>query len=333
MVFTSDSAMTAYQAAQEGIVFYDVRKAGLLRVEGPDQIAFLQRQTTNDLSLLSPSRSIVSVLVNPAARILDVLCLFLEDTGLYALTLPGYAASTAQFLRSRIFFMDKVSLQDLSLEYAQFEIDGPQAGALLLKLGFDHAPKMDETITTHFNEAQLRAIGRRGLKGIGYLLLARADQAQALRDTLQAHRAEELSPEIHQVLRVEAGNPGAETELNNEYTPLETGLEWSVSADKGCYTGQEVIARQITYDKITQHLVGLQLEALISPGERLWVEGKSVGTVTSVISSPTFGAIALAVVRRPFHLPGTQLSTENNSGSPSLVATVTSLPFRSHSKP
>ncbi|HLA98616.1 MAG TPA: glycine cleavage T C-terminal barrel domain-containing protein [Anaerolineales bacterium] len=328
MAITTDQSDSAYQAALQGVVFFDIRDGGVLRVEGPDQLAFLQRQTTNDVDLLSPSRSLVTVLVNPAARILDVLRLCQEGSGIDVLTLPGYAASTARFLKSRIFFMDKVSLQDLSQEYAQIELDGPNAGALLRKLGFEHAPELDEVILARFNEAQIRAIGRRGLIGKGYLLLAHAEQAQALQAALRAHQAEELSSEIYQILRLEAGLPGAGAELNEQYTPLEAGLAWTVAADKGCYTGQEIIARQVTYDKITQHLVGLHLEAAIPPGERLWAEGKPVGTATSVVASPTFGQIALAIVRRPYHAPGTTLTASAEPGDPGLRARVVTLPFR-----
>ncbi|UCH60135.1 MAG: aminomethyltransferase family protein [Anaerolineales bacterium] len=333
MAITTDPANTAYRAALEGKVFFRVKDPGVLRFEGPDQSPFLQRQSTNDIHLLTPDRALVSVLVNANARILDVLTLFQEGSGLNALTLPGYAASTAHFLRSRIFFMDKVSLQELSQDFVQFELEGPKAGELLHELGFDHTPVLDESITTMFHDGHLRVIGRRGFLGTGYLLLASADQAGELLAALHSYEVAELTPDIHEVLRVESGIPGAESELNNQYTPLETGLTWAVATEKGCFTGQEIIARQITYDKVTQHLVGLQLEALLPQGEKLWVEGKPVGTVTSVVSSPTFGPIALGVVKRPYHEPGTPLSTDAKSDVSGAQATVTSLPFRPHALP
>ena len=329
MVQASNQLMTAYQAALHGVVYFNVSEAGLLRVEGSDQIAFLQRQTTNDVQLLRPTRSIVTVLVNASARILDVLRLISDEAGINLVTLPGFAASTYQFLKSRIFFMDKVSLSDLSQAYVQVELDGPQAGAFLSKLGFDHVPELDETITISFHDFPLQAIGRPGLSGIGYLLLAPARQAQETQTFLAEQGAYELSPEIYHLLRVEAGLPGAGAELSQQFTPLEAGLAWAVSAEKGCYTGQEVIARQITYDKITQHLVGLRLEAAVSPGEKLWGEGKPAGVVTSIAASPQFDLIALAVVRRPFHSPGSLLSAAATPESAGVQAKVVPLPFRS----
>ena len=119
---------------------------------------------------------------------------------------------------------------------------------------------------------------------------------------------EQLSPESHHILRVEAGLPAAGAELTEEFTPLEAGLEYAVSGAKGCYTGQEVLARQTTYDKVTQHLVRLRLEAPAGAGERLWAGDKVVGVITSAAVSPRFGPVALGVVKRPHHEPGSELT-------------------------
>jgi folate-binding protein YgfZ len=101
-------------------------------------------------------------------------------------------------------------------------------------------------------------------------------------------------------MRVEAGLPAAGAELSEDYTPLEAGLAAAISSTKGCYTGQEVLARQITYDKVTQHLCGLRLTRRAQPGGRVWApDGSPVGRVTSAATSPRFGEIALAVVKRP----------------------------------
>ncbi len=119
-----------------------------------------------------------------------------------------------------------------------------------------------------------------------------------------------LSPDSRHILRVEAGLPAAGAELSEEYTPLEAGMEHAVSGDKGCYPGQEVLARQVTYDKVTQRLVGLKLSEPVTPGKRLLAEGKPAGVVTSAAVSPRFGAIALGVVKRPHHEVGTRLEVE-----------------------
>jgi folate-binding protein YgfZ len=135
-----------------------------------------------------------------------------------------------------------------------------------------------------------------------------------------------LQDQTYQILRVEAGIPAPRAELTEDYTPLETGLGWAVAEGKGCYTGQEVIARQLTYDKVTQHLVGLRLNRSAQPGKRVWAEGKPAGAVTSAVHSPRFGEIALAIIKRPHHQAGT-LVHAGDTEAQSIPATVTSLPF------
>lgn len=78
---------------------------------------------------------------------------------------------------------------------------------------------------------------------------------------------------------------------------------------KGCYTGQEVIARQVNFDKVTKQMVGLRLEEDLNSGKRVWsLENRQpAGNVTSFATSPRLGSIALAVLKRPFHEPGTQV--------------------------
>jgi folate-binding protein YgfZ len=97
--------------------------------------------------------------------------------------------------------------------------------------------------------------------------------------------------------------------LTGEYNPLEAGLAWACADNKGCYTGQEIIARQITYDKVMRTLVGLVAAHPLTPGAEVMAEGRSVGQVTSAAHSPGLDApIALAVVKRPANTPGTQVT-------------------------
>jgi len=101
----------------------------------------------------------------------------------------------------------------------------------------------------------------------------------------------------------------------------------AISLDKGCYTGQEVIARQITYDKVTKRLVGLRLDNPVEAGERVWADGKPSGKISSSVISPSFGPIALAYLKRPYHQPGSKVWVAKSSEQAGLPAVVTKLPF------
>lgn len=238
----------------------------------------------------------LTVLVSPTARILDVLRVVQQGDAILVLTLPWHGSATLSYLQRRIFFMDKVSLTDASPKVCQFDLEGPQAEQALGRLGFDTTPGIDEVALMDFNGKPLRAIGQRGLAGAGFRLLADAPSQAELK----------------------AGLPAAGAELSEEYTPLQVGMEHAVSGSKGCYPRQEVIARQVTYDKVTRHLVGLKLEQPVTAGTPLLAEGTPVGVVTSAVVSPRFGAVALGVVKRPHHEAGTPLEVDG-AGSAGVV--------------
>ena len=313
-----------YQAALSGAAFYWIPQAGYLRLRGVDRLAFLQRQTTNDVTLLSPSHSVLTVLTNPAARILDVLRLIHEtDDEIGLITLPGQAGETARFLKSRIFFKDQVSLVDASPEVIQMDL----GGSLLAGLGLPDPPEPGMVIRGEIEGAAVRVIKQPGFARMGYRLLAPSAERESLEAALVRQGSIRLSEASYHVLRVENGLPAVEAELTSDYTPLEVGLEAAVSTTKGCYTGQEVIARQLNYDKVTQHLVLLRLQAPGQTGERLWVDGRPVGLLTTVVHSPRFGPLALAVVKRPYHQPGTSVIIGGDGKSGGTPAEVAELPL------
>ena len=305
--------------------FYEQEKPGYLRITGDDRHTFLQRQTTNDINLLSPERSLVTVLTSPTGRILDVLWVIDEDEAFGVLTLPGQGEQTFNFLSSRIFFMDKVSLVDASHEICQIDLLGPGASEFLQELGAVRNPQENETLSIKIAQIPVRVLFQRNAD---HRLLIPREACHQVLNELENNGATQLSPESYEILRIETGLPAAGHELTEDYTPLETGFQWTISDNKGCYTGQEVIARQVNYDKITRQLVGLLMSDVPQIGGTLYPLNKEqpVGKITSLALSPRFGPIALAIVKRPFHQPGNELVT--HSEEQNITATTTALPFQ-----
>jgi tRNA-modifying protein YgfZ len=298
---------SGYEAALERAAFYIYRSPGYLRVHGEDRLDFLQRQTTNDLLSLQPGRAMETVLTSPTARVQDVFTVFMDEgDSLGVITLPGYALKTTNFLKKRIFFRDKVSVTDISHEYVQMEVGGPSASEMLLKLGIHFPPGEGSLAEGDFQGQRLVLFSKAGIFLQGCWILAHAAQDAPLTEALASAGAEQISDEAYEMLRIEAGVPAAGKEITEEYTPLELNMEPAISSEKGCYTGQEVIARQINYDKITRRLVGLHLDADVSLPARVYVDGKPAGEVTSVIQSPRYGILALAILKRPYFKPGTK---------------------------
>ncbi len=325
----SQQILSGYHAARENCALYRVSNTGILRIGGPDRSAFLQRQTTNDLELLAPGHMLTTILTSATGRVLDVLTILdlpSEDppSGAYlAVTLPGKGSHTAEFLRKKIFFMDKVTVEDASEAYSLFTLAGPGAARALQESGLSAPPAGLEVQTATLNGGQVLVFGLPAHLGAGAGLLGESTRTGELAERLTRAGVRTIDRETAEILRIENGLPAVEGELNGDYTPLETNLEWAISATKGCYTGQEVIARQITYDKVTRQLAGIRLAAETAVGEQVRADGKAAGTITSWARSPHGGVLALAVLKRPHHEPGTRVQV----GEPGQAGEVQALPF------
>lgn len=312
------ATLEGYEAAQDSAALYAIPDAGYLHISGPDRLDFVQRQTTNDIRRLKDDGTLLTVLTNATARILDVWRVLVEpgDT-LGVITLAGRGAATTAYLRSRIFFMDKVTVADQSAAVAQVALIGPDAADALHELGWRAIPAVGRVAVLDLDGRAARAFAH----GLGWRLLIPAVAREAFQARVAQAGIASLNAAAYAVLRVEAGQPGVQSELTDAHTPLETNLDAAISGDKGCYTGQEIIARQITYDKVTRRMVGLRLAGPVPVGERITVEGRSAGEVTSVVESPRLGWLALAIVKRPHFEPGTPVEVGEQA------STVAALPF------
>jgi folate-binding protein YgfZ len=311
--------------SQPKITFFLRENPGYLRISGNDRHAFLQRQSTNDINLLSPEQSLVTVLTSPAGRILDVLYALDEGDAIGILTLPGQGDQTFDFLQNRIFFMDQVTMDNASSEICQIDLLSTGIHKFLQEFGMILDPEKNITQNIKIGQVSGRILihTRIGVR----LLIPKADCKHVISE-LQTNGGVQLSAEIYEILRIETGLPAANHELTEDYTPLETGYQWTISDNKGCYTGQEIIARQVNYDKITRQLVGMLMRDMPTVGDTLYPINKEqpVGKITSTALSPRFGPIALAIVKRPFDQPGSELVTQ--SGEESISGVTALLPFQ-----
>lgn len=317
-----------YQAALEGVAWYEISQPGCLKIRGRDRVGYLQRQTTHDVRNLASNRGLPTVLTSPNARILDVLYLIPgPEDAVIALSLPGQSATTSTYFNKRIFFMDQVTVEDQSAAYAQIDMIGPCRADILGDLGFAESPQTDEIITTIWDGQPVYLLSNSAPLWLGWRLLIPIEVFSSLKTKLVEMGVPHLADETYHLLHIESGTPQRSYELTDNFTPLETGLHTAISDSKGCYTGQEVLARQLTYDKVTQKLSGLHLSELPLVDNALWIDEKQVGKVTSTGISPRFGPIGLAMIKRPHYEPGTQVQVGFQSAQ-SQKAEVCSLPFQ-----
>lgn len=312
-----------YHAALNGVVRLDDSTRGRVRLTGNDRASLLHRLTTNDINALKPGQGTRTVLINHNARILDLLTVYALPEHLLVTNNPGQGATLTRFLQSKIFFNDKVVAEDLSTETIQIQLYGPQSAALL-----QQATSVDPT-DWPLHHVQVAAVGAAQvwlartlpLGGDGFVILAQRDDAEIVQQSLAA--APVIDGETLDVLRIEQGYPVARRELSTEYIPLETGLTDAVSFTKGCYVGQEIIARMESRNRLAKRLMGLRLSQSLPPGGKLRYEGKEAGDLTSVAESPQLGPIGLAYVRTAAATPGTQIEVGDG-----VQAEVVELPFR-----
>jgi tRNA-modifying protein YgfZ len=316
--------MNDYNALVEGTALLERPDAGLLILTDTDRHDFLHRITTNQINKLVAGQATVTVLTNPTARILFVFTVLVRTDELWLLPAAGQTTALERYLRGQIFFMDKVKVRNGSETLRRCRLVGPKAEALLTAAGF--------AVTTLANESWLEqnqvVILRQDQFDLpGYALIAPEAYYQSVLTTLTDAGATLLQDEsAYESRRIELGRPAAGHELTDAYNPLEAGLAWACSDNKGCYTGQEIIARQITYDKITKSLVGLRSTQRLAVGTELSEGGRAVGMVTSAASNPASQTpMALAIVKRPYNEPGTKLTT--SSATDSQTVEVVALPF------
>ncbi len=278
----------AIQAAHTGVALYDRSHWGRIEVADADRINFLHNQSTNDLKSLKPGQGCETVFVTSTARTIDLATAYvLEDTVLLLVS-PGMNAKLIKWLDRYIFFADKVKLTDVTTETITLSLIGTQTDALLEKLSASAIigkPQNYHQDITIAGELVRVAVGN-GLALPGYTLIANADQKETLWSTLVEMGAFPIADASWDQLRIMQGRPLPDQELTEDYNPLEAGLWHTISFNKGCYIGQETIARLDTYKGVKQQLWGVNLKAPAAPGTAITAAGEKAGILTSVVKTP-----------------------------------------------
>lgn len=294
------SVLKAYRAAREDVVVMDRSAWGRVKMAGADRVDFLHRMSTNEVRDLAPGVVRRTILTSDIGRIVAVVTTYALPDHLLLLTDPGGAERVVGHLRHYIFFRDRVELTNVTEETGMLSLWGPHAVALIEELA---GPAISTSSADAFVEADvggvMTVVARTDELAVsGFNLIVDRGDVGALLHRLVDAGALCMDDSVYRVLRVEAGHPMLGREVGDEFNPLEAGLKPIINFEKGCYIGQEVVARLDTYDKVKQHLVGVRLERLPVSEERpaLTSNGSSVGFLTSWAPSPAYGSIALGYV-------------------------------------
>lgn len=310
----------AYRAARDGAIVVPRTDRERLLFRGKDALDLLHRLTTNDLKGLRPGEGAAAVFTTPKGRILDLVLFHRLPEGVLAITGPGRARPIADWVE-RYTFREEVRAEDWTAGHATLGIFGVRAPEAVAAAFGEAAP----ALPLH----HVMPVARDGaagwltrtwpMAGGGYHLTAPVGSIEPLRGALLSHpSAVPAGPGDLEALRIEAGLPEQGSELGEERNPWEACLDDAISLDKGCYVGQEVVARLNTYRKVSRLLVRVELPGGPPPprGAAVRRGDEAIGEVTSAALIPGTGrAVALAYVRDEDAVAGTPVALSWDGGA------------------
>ena len=305
-----------YRALREGAGVIDRSERGKLLVSGHDALEFLQGQLTNDLEAIDVGQGCYAALLDRKGHMqADMRFLRLEADRLW---IDLEQASNDVVARHLSLYRvgQAVEVSDRSADDAILSVVGPAASSVTGAEGLrpEHAHRELEV-----GGVRCRAVAT----DLGADLICAAEELDAVAAALAKAGAEHVGEAAAEIVRVESGRPRFGREMTTATIPQEAGIDdRAVSFTKGCYIGQETVARLHYRGKPNRHLRGLRPEAPVADGDSITFEGRDLGRVGTAIVSPALGPLALAVIRREAE-PGSRVAV----GDRGVSAEVVSLPF------
>ncbi len=302
-----------YAAFRVGAALVDRSHLGRIEQSGADAIDLLHRLSTADIESLAEGEARRTILASERGRILDVFTVVRRaERPLLLLTSGAFKNLLLEKIEFYTITEDS-TLEDVSATTAQLAIAGPGSAAVMSDLSGASVASLPAGRHTEVVIGGDRVLVIAASDGINprFDLILDADSASGVWDAITSAGALPVGREAAEAYRVEIGVPTAGREISERINPLEADLLDLIDFDKGCYIGQEVIARLDTYDKVQRKLVGLQAMGGLSEGDLLQSDGREIGWAATVVDSPAFdGLIALGFVRNEHAEDGTRLATE-----------------------
>lgn len=315
-----------YHAALEQAVLMERSHEARIEITGKDGLNLMHRISTNDLMNMAMGEGRPTIFTNPNARILDRAIIYNTDGRTLILGEPGRGNALTQYLQRNVFFGDDARVTNIATTTCEFDLHGPKADDIvnLMMSGTASLPTYHsrETILA---DTPVFIARRKPVSGTRWTVIAPSEAGVRVWSHIIEHGAAYgLLPAgslTFNTLRIRAGMPGVGRELSQDYIPLEVGLWDEISFKKGCYTGQEIIARMESRGRLANTIVALRLSAMVESPADVFHEGRTVGRLTSSVVSPDGEIFAIGVIKVPLAQAGQTLSV----GSEKTVAEVSSL--------
>lgn len=340
MVSLNPNLTEAIAAVKSNVVVCDRSHWGRIEVRDNDRLRFLHNQSTNDLQTIPPGKGCETVFVTSTARMIDLATAYITDDAVLLIVSPQRHEYLLQWLDKYIFFADQVELIDKNPDTALFTLIGSHSDEIIRKLGGSEIIGQPEHSHILVNNNIRIAVGT-GLALPGYNLIVPTNEKANIWEKIINAGATTIDDNTWESLRIIQGRPVPDRELTEDYNPLEVGLWQTVSFSKGCYIGQETIARLNTYKGVKTYLWGIKLNESVPLDSDIYLSEENlseenqnpenqnkgkIGKLTSLTPTPE-GYFGLGYIRSKVGGVGLKIKIENALGE------VVAVPFVSHEYP
>lgn len=313
--------MEYYDAARKGAAFAEKDWFGILKFTGSERASWLQGMVTNDVQKLSPGSGCYAGHLNPQGRIVAQMTILADEDSLW-LTLERSSIPRLVAAFDKLLIMEDVQIQDVSDEFKILSLIGPKTNDVLQS--WLNKPLHLDGLYTH----RLVEDHRLTVTELGYDVWVPRGKADHVLRTLAERGGTAIDHGTWDVLRTEAGIPVYGVDIDETTTMPELG-ERGIDYDKGCYVGQEVVAKVKYIGHVNRRFVGLIVKGTELPESRSSIRkgGRETGYVTTTLFSPALDKpIALGFVGRAAAAASTEVEIVH--GEKLIAATVVDLPFK-----
>lgn len=309
------------EAVRKGVGLVDLSSRGKIEVTGKDRVAFLHNLLTNDIKSLGIGTGCYSALLNAQGRVLGDMNVYAAANSFFLETEPGLEPKLISLLEKHRI-NEEVTFKNVTEDWILITLQGPKSEALVGALifgpisvsrEFDHVNAV--LLDTPFTLIRRSVTGENGF----HFLIPKEKGEPIAKRVLEVGNLYGLRPVgwgAFEILRIEAGVPRYGIDMDETVALPETGLEaMAASNTKGCYPGQEVVARTATYGGLQRKLCGLVFDkaALPKSGDKVMKDKEEIGWVTSACHSPTLlKGIALAYLKKSFWESGQAVSIQSS---------------------
>lgn len=300
-----------YEALTSGVGVVDVSDRTQIEITGEDRASFLHAFCTNDIEGLEPGTGCEAFLTNAKGKIVGYVHVFRCNQSLVLETTPEQAATIVGHL-DRYVVREDVEIRDLGECWGELFVGGDGSEVLLRSLVGSEIPQ-HKMSNMRCELGEMEIFLRRVAMSTrpNFLIATPLPEVKRLSGDLVNAGAVVCSLKALEAIRIEAGLPSYGQDITDEHLPQEIDRgDQAISLTKGCYLGQETVARIDALGHVNRRLVALRVDAerIPEPGAELVADGKSVGQITSAAWSPRFAApLALAFVRRGYDQTGATL--------------------------